>query len=282
MTSFAQMPRLLSVLSGPRALLVLAATVVSVSQAGCGPRLEVHLDPDAGGAGSDGGFGSSQWPGAPDGATKDPGASGWSRVLCGAPGASCSAQSYCSDEYCGTVEGHGQKANARCLVRPIRCPAVVGYDETTGVRGCDGRAYASECDAHMHGVAAQYMDSIWSPPKCSTNADCPASDFCDFPAGSCSGTGACAPRPQAAECEGFAACYSELGCDGRRYCTACEAARAGVAVVRMLRPCQYGADQTCNEDPAISSIHGRCKTDGLCECDDASRLSVATGRCGPA
>jgi hypothetical protein len=31
-------------------------------------------------------------------------------------------------------------------------------------------------------------------------------------------------------------------------------------------PCTFGADQTCNADPAVSSIHGRCTEVGTCVC----------------
>jgi hypothetical protein len=31
-------------------------------------------------------------------------------------------------------------------------------------------------------------------------------------------------------------------------------------------PCTFGADQTCNADPAVSSLHGRCTEVGTCVC----------------
>lgn len=30
--------------------------------------------------------------------------------------------------------------------------------------------------------------------------------------------------------------------------------------------CMFGADQTCNDNPAISSLHGVCQRDGTCMC----------------
>jgi hypothetical protein len=30
--------------------------------------------------------------------------------------------------------------------------------------------------------------------------------------------------------------------------------------------CTFGADQTCNDNPAISSLHGVCQKDGTCLC----------------
>jgi hypothetical protein len=42
--------------------------------------------------------------------------------------------------------------------------------------------------------------------------------------------------------------------------------------------CAVGFDQTCNEDPAISSLAGRCLSDGTCSCS-AGVVSPFTGRC---
>jgi len=41
--------------------------------------------------------------------------------------------------------------------------------------------------------------------------------------------------------------------------------------------CEPGADQTCNADPLMSSIAGRCNPDGTCACD--VWIDPATGRC---
>jgi len=41
--------------------------------------------------------------------------------------------------------------------------------------------------------------------------------------------------------------------------------------------CEPGADQTCNANPAMSSIAGTCNPDGICTCD--VWIDPATGRC---
>lgn len=43
--------------------------------------------------------------------------------------------------------------------------------------------------------------------------------------------------------------------------------------------CEPGRDQTCNDDPAISSLHGTCKPDGTCQCAAGVEKNPATGRC---
>jgi hypothetical protein len=43
--------------------------------------------------------------------------------------------------------------------------------------------------------------------------------------------------------------------------------------------CTLGADQTCNDNPAISSLRGRCTSAGTCVCNAGGALNPATGRC---
>jgi len=44
--------------------------------------------------------------------------------------------------------------------------------------------------------------------------------------------------------------------------------------------CEYGRDWTCNDDPAISSIHGECEEDGTCTCfEEFGGQNLETGRC---
>ncbi len=45
-------------------------------------------------------------------------------------------------------------------------------------------------------------------------------------------------------------------------------------------PCTLGADQTCNEDPSVSALWGRCTELGVCECQEGFALSPR-GRCQP-
>jgi hypothetical protein len=43
--------------------------------------------------------------------------------------------------------------------------------------------------------------------------------------------------------------------------------------------CTPGQDWTCNDDPAISSIHGTCLPDSTCSCSMGSGLNPASGKC---
>ena len=51
------------------------------------------------------------------------------------------------------------------------------------------------------------------------------------------------------------------------------------ACVCNMRVCTVGADQTCNDDPAMQSILGHCTQAGTCTCGAGSTLSPTTGKC---
>ena len=46
-------------------------------------------------------------------------------------------------------------------------------------------------------------------------------------------------------------------------------------------PCTFGADQTCNEDPKVSALWGKCTETGVCVCNPGFELSPG-GYCRPA
>ena len=56
---------------------------------------------------------------------------------------------------------------------------------------------------------------------------------------------------------------------------ACPAAAGADAASAVCTP---GADQTCNDNPIWSSVHGRCTDAGACVCSDAG-TNPATGHC---
>ena len=43
--------------------------------------------------------------------------------------------------------------------------------------------------------------------------------------------------------------------------------------------CTPGQDQTCNDNPMLSSLHGTCRPDRLCECRPEFLKNPETGRC---
>jgi hypothetical protein len=44
-------------------------------------------------------------------------------------------------------------------------------------------------------------------------------------------------------------------------------------------PCTPGQDQTCNDDPAMSALAGRCQNNGECLCNGTFSYDWNTGRC---
>lgn len=45
-------------------------------------------------------------------------------------------------------------------------------------------------------------------------------------------------------------------------------------------PCVLGQDQTCNSDPKVSALWGKCLETGVCECNPGFELN-AMGSCAP-
>jgi hypothetical protein len=45
-------------------------------------------------------------------------------------------------------------------------------------------------------------------------------------------------------------------------------------------PCTFGQDQTCNSDPKVSALWGKCLETGVCECQPGFELNPM-GSCAP-
>jgi hypothetical protein len=43
--------------------------------------------------------------------------------------------------------------------------------------------------------------------------------------------------------------------------------------------CMFGADQSCNDNPALNSLHGTCNRDGTCTCHAQFAKNPKTGLC---
>ncbi len=115
--------------------------------------------------------------------------------------------------------------------RVLCAPGQVCCSESCGICGSpDGACPAIEC----------------LPDDCFSNADCPATHYCNWPGGGCAtdGPGVCTPRPDGA-------CPPEVretcGCDGVTYTSPCDAATQGVSVLH----------------------DGACETSPSCEAQDA-------------
>jgi hypothetical protein len=84
----------------------------------------------------------------------------------------------------------------------------------------------------------------------------------DFPNSCLTGACGCAP----ASSHTVSTCNCAVGCFMPAY-----------GCVGPAGTCTVGADQTCNDNPSISSLHGHCVDDGRCLC--GSGLLLASGKC---
>jgi hypothetical protein len=70
------------------------------------------------------------------------------------------------------------------------------------------------------------------------------------------------------------------GAEGAICCSLSGSAPTGPATGKRA-PCTLGADQTCNEDPKVSALWGKCTEQGVCVCNPGFELSPG-GYCRPA
>jgi hypothetical protein len=176
--------------------------------------------------------------------------------------------------------------------------------------GCGGRAGPAggeedggAADAPVVGDARLPADGILTGRPCDLDGGCAAGYTCWLmpPGGYClvgpptacwdssecpTGT-ACSPLPMS-EISGVClrTCQSQADC---RQGYACDyvylfpgepgSPRSEVPVCWTAPVCTYGMDQTCNDNPLISSLHGYCQPDGTCICKDGYEKNPSTGMC---
>jgi hypothetical protein len=132
----------------------------------------------------------------------------------------CFEQQDCAPDDCCIYPAGECGGLGECQPKPDFCPLVIDP-----VCGCDGQTYSNACFAHMDCESVAHEGECVQG-ACTSNADCPDTEYCNFPGGTCGPTGQCEARPEVCIQVFDPVC----GCDGQTYSNACVAASAGVSV----------------------------------------------------
>ena len=202
-------------------------------------------------------------------------------VGCGGPG-----NLACPDgQFCQFKDGDcsGAVTPGTCVARQASCVTAPPLP----VCGCDGKTYASRCDAALTGKAGVNVALTGACPCGGPgNNHCESGKFCNYLLGTCTGpspTGTCTVPPQS--CPAFVS--PVCGCDGKGYDNACLAAQAQVPLVS-ITPCAVACGGATNTACPASQfcdfgMPGNClKPDavGVCGAKPTTCSVVSSKVCG--
>lgn len=116
------------------------------------------------------------------------------------------------------------RSDTRCVRPPGSCHSSEECPADQVCTGCGSDPCCPMCDVCL-GTCVPLPTG-----PCATNADCPAGAFCEHD-GVCVVTGGAAGTcKRLPTCADTGACLGVCGCDGKTYCSTCEAHQAGVSV----------------------------------------------------
>ena len=190
------------------------------------------------------------------------------------PAVPCTDDSDCeTDEFCAT--DFGECGGDGFCVTPPEDPCPPDAPGGFVLCGCDGVEYGTTCSASQAGTSLVSMGPCVSPPPCTENSDCEATEYCKKSLGDCEGEGVCTEQPTTDPCpDGFLP-YLACGCDGVTYDNKCTMAVAGTNPEFYLSPYLHFApsgcpavpctdDSECDPGDFCARDFGECTGDGFC------------------
>jgi hypothetical protein len=158
-----------------------------------------------------------------------PGACGATKQACGPNFPACGKGQYCA--FTSVNDACGYQTAGTCETIPPPCKALCNDPPTTC--GCDGKLYCNDCTAAANGVGVGPMTVCQgqTPKTCTTSKECGPTQLCRFTADDLCGkvsTGVCAARPT--KCAPICNLIGVCACNGKRYCSECDAEANGVSV----------------------------------------------------
>lgn len=143
------------------------------------------------------------------------------------------------------------------------------------VCGCNGKTYGNDCERRIAGISKR---SEGECPKDGGVSDAAANNaaLCTATGGTIKTQTCCASTSDFPNSCLVGAC----GCDPAtgHDISVCICPTGCFVPGEGCFACTPGSDQTCNNDPTLSSLSGKCQSNGRCSCN-AGYVSVANGRC---
>ncbi|HEX7598656.1 MAG TPA: Kazal-type serine protease inhibitor domain-containing protein [Polyangia bacterium] len=243
----------------------------------CTLLLSVDASPGVGGNTGTGGTTATGGSGGAtsSGGTISTGGTTGNSKACALAGPTCVKGNFCNytDGTCGET---GASGTCTPNIAPGGCTA-----DYNPVCGCDGITYSNACMLSLANVSLRSSGECRKVPDAGAKDTAPsAAALCTATGGTITTTSCCLSASDFPNSclDGACGCAPTSSHDVNTCSCPTGCFVPGTGCVGAAGTCTVGADQTCNDSLAISSVHGRCLSEGRCVCYQGFAL-LASGKC---